>query len=75
MPGGGWVAGAVHITRHATGGPAATNGRGLCAACNHTKQAPGWKAQPPDPHDTSHTVTLTTPTGHTHHSTAPPLAG
>jgi hypothetical protein len=44
-------------------------------ACNHTKQAPGWKAQPPDPHDTSHTVTLTTPTGHTHHSTAPPPAG
>jgi hypothetical protein len=65
-----------HITPHAAGGPTTTtNGQGLCTACNHAKQAPGWKARPPDPHDPRHTVTLTTPTGHTYHSTAPPLAG
>ncbi|MEY9777567.1 DUF222 domain-containing protein [Arthrobacter sp. MW3 TE3886] len=50
-----------------------TNGAGLCEACNHTKEAPGWTARPaPGPR---HTLELTTPTGHTYHSTAPPLPG
>ncbi|QDW31119.1 DUF222 domain-containing protein [Arthrobacter sp. KBS0702] len=49
------------------------NGAGLCEACNHTKETPGWNAQPrPGPR---HTLQLTTPTGHTYHSTAPPLPG
>ncbi|HEV7168855.1 MAG TPA: DUF222 domain-containing protein [Micrococcaceae bacterium] len=47
--------------------------QGLCVACNQTKEAPGWSAQPrPGPR---HTVETTTPTGHTYTSTAPPLPG
>ncbi|MEC5180708.1 hypothetical protein RCH07_002062, partial [Arthrobacter sp. CG_A4] len=56
-----------------------TNGAGLCEACNHTKENPGWTAKPrPGPDATPHhrhTIELTTPTGHTYHSTAPPLPG
>ncbi|MHA7155296.1 HNH endonuclease [Arthrobacter sp. TMN-50] len=53
------------------------NGAGLCEACNHTKETPGWTAQPrPGPGPGSrHTFRMTTPTGHTYHSTAPPLPG
>jgi hypothetical protein len=48
------------------------NGQGLCEACNYAKEAPGWSALPrPGPR---HTVELTTPTGHRHASTAPPLS-
>jgi hypothetical protein len=51
----------------------AVDGAGLCEACNHTKELPGWKAQPrPGPR---HTLEITTPTGHSYHSTAPPLPG
>ena len=43
------------------------NGQGLCAACNHAKQAPGWQARPgPDA-----AVDLITPTGHTYRSHPP----
>ncbi|WP_404321972.1 HNH endonuclease [Arthrobacter luteolus] len=51
-----------HIQPHAEGGPTTyTNGQGLCEACNHAKQAPGWNSttlqprqaeqpqQPPEP--------------------------
>jgi len=49
------------------------NGAGLCEACNHTKETPGWSSRPrPGPR---HTLDVTTPTGHTYHSTAPPLPG
>ncbi len=61
-----------HITPHTKGGPTTlTNGQGLCAACNLTKEAPGWHhtTNPNDPHDT--TVHITTPTGH-HHTSRPP---
>jgi hypothetical protein len=63
-----------HILPWAEGGPTtAANGAGLCEACNHTKETPGWTAIPrPGPR---HTIALTTPTGHTYHSTAPPLPG
>jgi hypothetical protein len=65
-----------HVIAHADGGPTtATNGQGLCAACNHTKQAPGWRSHPRPNPTGRHTVTTTTPTGHIYHSTAPPLAG
>jgi hypothetical protein len=36
-----------HIVAHHNGGPTtATNGAGLCEACNHTKETPGWTARP-----------------------------
>ena len=61
------------IPHHAGGETTSTNGAGLCEACNHTKETPGWKARPrPGPR---HTIELTTPTGHTYSSTAPPLPG
>ncbi|WP_146361864.1 HNH endonuclease [Arthrobacter yangruifuii] len=35
-----------HIHPHSRGGPtSAGNGQGLCEACNHAKQAPGWSAR------------------------------
>ncbi|WP_430226350.1 HNH endonuclease [Pseudarthrobacter oxydans] len=63
-----------HITPWHNDGPTTSrNGQGLCEACNHTKEAPGWTAKPvPGPR---HTVELRTPTGHTYRSTAPPLPG
>ncbi len=57
-----------------TAPPPSTTVRGLCAACNYAKQAPGWEAKPePAQPGRRHTFHITTPTGHTHHSTAPPL--
>jgi hypothetical protein len=46
------------------------NGQGLCEACNYAKQAPGWRVRP-SPGD-RHTVEITTPTGRTYTSQAPP---
>lgn len=61
------------IPWHDDGRTSLSNGAGLCEACNHTKELPGWKARPrPGPR---HAFELTTPTGHSHHSTAPPLPG
>jgi hypothetical protein len=61
------------IPWHNDGPTTLANGAGLCEACNHTKEQPGWKAQPrPGPR---HTIEITTPTGHTYQSTAPPLPG
>jgi hypothetical protein len=86
-----WCGAAVrhadHIRPDAAGGPTrADNGQGLCAACNHTKELPGWAATretsqpgPGSPHPDSaaagspHTVRITTPTGHAYYSTAPPV--
>ncbi|WP_423465254.1 DUF222 domain-containing protein [Promicromonospora sp. MS192] len=60
-----------HITPHAQGGPTSLdNGQGLCARCNHAKQAPGW-VQKTTQHDGRHAVETRTPTGHTHLSVAP----
>ncbi|WP_211882156.1 HNH endonuclease, partial [Pseudarthrobacter albicanus] len=63
-----------HIVPWHDGGTTShANGSSLCEACNHTKEIPGWAAQPrPGPR---HTLELTTPTGHTYSSTAPPLPG
>jgi len=56
-----------HLHPHHHGGPTTlTNGQGLCQACNHTKQTPGWKSTPTP----NGTITTTTPTGHTY--TSPP---
>lgn len=61
------------IPWHGDGPTSLGNGAGLCEACNHTKELPGWKAQPrPGPR---HTIEITTPTGHSYRSTAPPLPG
>ncbi len=62
-----------HVVPHEAGGPtSAGNGQGLCEGCNQTKQAPGWRARP-RPGPRRHTVEVSTPTGHTYRSTAPPL--
>ncbi|WP_397336689.1 HNH endonuclease [Paenarthrobacter nitroguajacolicus] len=50
-----------------------TNGAGLCEACNHTKENPGWSAKAPSAD--VHTLELRTPTGHLYQSKAPPLPG
>ncbi|MFE4834203.1 HNH endonuclease [Arthrobacter sp. NPDC056691] len=61
------------IPWHNNGPTSLANGAGLCEACNHTKELPGWKANPrPGPR---HTFEITTPTGHSYRSTAPPLPG
>ena len=60
-----------HITPHADGGPTSLdNGQGLCARCNHAKQAPGWQ-QKTTQLNGLHAVETITPTGHTHVSVAP----
>jgi hypothetical protein len=51
------------------GATSADNGQGLCAQCNHNRQAPGWQAQPRA--DIRHTLRITTPTGHSYITTAP----
>jgi len=48
----------------------ATNGQGLCEACNYAKQAPGWTQQVVD--GLRHEVITATPTGQTYRSAAPP---
>ena len=63
-----------HIVPWRSGGTTTLdNGAGLCEACNHTKENPGWNAKPL-PAD-AHTLQIKTPTGHSYHSTAPPLPG
>nr|WP_258806365.1 HNH endonuclease signature motif containing protein [Pseudarthrobacter sp. NS4] len=63
-----------HIIPWHTNGPTtASNGQGLCEACNHTKENPGWFAKPLP--GVRHTVETRTPTGHTYHSTAALLPG
>ena len=71
-----------HIIPWRHGGPTShANGAGLCEACNHTKEATGWRVEPhPGPGASSttrarHTLIIHTPTGHNYHSTAPRLPG
>ncbi len=63
------------IAHHAGGSTSAPDGQGLCTACNHAKQAAGWRARPRPGPDGRHIVETTTPTGHTYTSGAPPLPG
>ena len=63
-----------HIQRHANGGPTTlTNGRGVCARGNLVREMPGWQLSLDHEglHGQPHTVTVTTPTGHTYRSRAP----
>ena len=65
-----------HAVEHTAGGAtSALNGRGTCAACNYTKQAPGWQVHTRHEPDATHTCDTITPTGARHHSHAPPLPG
>ena len=61
-----------HARDTALGGASDTsNGQGVCEGHNYAKQAHGWTSRPrPGPR---HTITTTTPTGHTYTSTAPRL--
>ena len=64
-----------HVVAVADGGEtSADNGQGLCQACNHAKQAAGWRARAsgdgPGPE-----VETTTPTGHRYRSRPPELPG
>ncbi len=58
---------------HSGGTTTLNNGAGLCEACNHTKENPGWKSRPLA--EDVHTLELRTPTGHTYRSKAPTLPG
>ncbi|MGA8044993.1 MAG: HNH endonuclease signature motif containing protein, partial [Dermatophilaceae bacterium] len=52
-----------HTIPHRQGGPTSyLNGRGVCAACNHAKEAPGWTATLTDTTITDTTSTDTTST-------------
>ncbi|MCU1568129.1 MAG: endonuclease [Pseudarthrobacter sp.] len=63
------------ISWHNDGPTTSTNGQGLCEACNHTKETPGWAANTVTTLGHRHTTETRTPTGHTYRSTAPPLPG
>ena len=63
-----------HVHRRADGGPTTlANGRGLCERGNYVREMPGWTATVTDDgrHGRPHTVTITTPTGHTYTTSAP----
>lgn len=60
---------ADHVRSYERGGPTAIrNAQGLCEACNHAKQAVGWRSRT-DGDD----IVLRTPTGHRYRSRAPVL--
>ena len=57
-----------HVIAHDDGGQTEyENAQGLCEACNHAKQAPGWRARP----EPAGVVDTTTPTGHRYRSLVP----
>ncbi|MBT8159996.1 HNH endonuclease [Arthrobacter sp. GN70] len=61
---------------HLGGTTSQNNGAGLCEACNHTKELPGWSTRTRKPRPgRRHAFELVTPTGHSYESTAPPLPG
>ncbi|GAA4396389.1 hypothetical protein GCM10023168_00210 [Fodinibacter luteus] len=55
------------------------NGDGRCARCNQVKEAPGWSVRVIDDglpgRHRPRQVEVTTPTGHTYRSVAPPITG
>jgi hypothetical protein len=63
------------IPWHKDGPTTSTNGQGLCEACNHIKETPGWAAKTVTRPGQRHSVETRTPTGHTYRSKAPPLPG
>ena len=64
-----------HVTAVADHGETTLDGgQGLCEACNYAKEAAGWQHRP-RPGPDGHVVEITTPTGHTYRSPAPPVLG
>jgi hypothetical protein len=63
------------IPARADGRTTEPNLAGRCEACNHVKEAPGWRARPRAGPGEQHLIEITTPTGHTYRSHAPPLPG
>lgn len=67
---------ADHIQPAAHGGATTVDdGQGYCQACNHAKQAPGWRTVVVDNDDGVHEVETITPTGHRYRSRAPAPPG
>lgn len=65
-----------HVVPWSEGGEtSATNAQGLCEACNHAKQAAGWRQVAEGSDDATHTVTTRTPTGRRYRSRAPSPTG
>ena len=66
-----------HVVPWRSGGKTSlANSAGLCEACNHTKENPGWSTTSlPGDTNAVHTLEISTPTGHTYQSKAPPLPG
>ncbi len=65
-----------HAVDHAARGPTSElNGQGTCEACNHAKQAAGWRTTTRRERDGTHASEVVTPTGARHRSKAPPLPG
>jgi Domain of unknown function (DUF222) len=63
-----------HIDRHTDGGLTIyPNGRGECERGNYVREMPGWKVEAISSglDGRQHTITITTPTGHTYLSRAP----
>jgi hypothetical protein len=58
---------------HDGGETSYANGNGRCARCNQVKEAPGWHVTVL--RGTPRELEITTPTGHTYRSLAPPLLG
>ncbi|MDD7834744.1 DUF222 domain-containing protein [Paenarthrobacter sp. AB444] len=63
-----------HIVPWRSGGKTNfANDAGLCEACNHTKEQPGWTSRAVQAD--VHTLEIRTPTGHSYQSKAPHLPG
>lgn len=55
------------------GATSLVNAQGLCESCNYAKESPGWRVRPST--GDRHTVEITTPSGGTYRSGAPPALG
>lgn len=62
-----------HVEASTAGGATAEdNGQGLCESCNYLKESPGWRHRVSSEPFAAHTVEVTTPSGTTVESHAPP---
>lgn len=68
-----------HVVPVASGGETSfENGQGLCEACNHAKESPGWERNvvgSEEPDGTRGDIVTVTPTGHEYFSPPPTLPG
>jgi len=61
-----------HVTPVREGGETTEhNGQGLCEACNHVKESPGWRHRTVSGPFERHEVEISTPSGHVLRSRAP----